>query len=565
LITSIIEQELKEVLHHLNVEDENPKITISNRKDLCDYQYDGAFKLAKALHKSPLEIAQKIVETWNSIYSEEKDVIIEVASPGFLNFRLQSRFINQILEKMQTSPNFAIEKPKSETYIIDYGGPNIAKPLHVGHLRSAIVGESIKRMLKFMGHKVIADVHLGDYGLQIGQVIYGLKEQGIKKEDITLKDLEEIYPRISGLCKENEEIKNKCASITKELQDGKEEYQEYFEQIKKISGDDILRIYNYLDVHFDLWYGESDAYPYINSLTELLQQENLLIDSEGAKIIEVKEATDEKEMPPFIYQKSNGAYLYSTTDLATIYERVKDYHPDHILYVTDNRQSLHFEQLFRVCKKMNLTKQISFEHLPFGTVNGKDGKPFKTRAGTAPKLDELFNETKQVFTSSNIKNQTMSEKDLDILVNAIIKFADLQNNREKDYIFDIQKFSEVIGKTGPYILYTYIRIASILKKEEQPTLKYNDEIYNENDRELRIKLLELGNTLEYAVQMRMPSIIANYLYELCVSMNAFYEINHINNLEDKIKKENWVNLLTLANDITKCLLDLLSIKIPEKM
>ena len=565
MIINIIEEKLQKVLDNLGYE-MPAKIIVSNRKDLCDYQFDGSFSYAKVLHKSPIEISETIVNMWESIYKEDTSLKkIEAVKPGFINFTLSDEFINETLNKMNEEPKFGIKMPKSETIVIDYGGPNIAKPLHVGHLRSAIVGESIKRILEYCGHNVISDVHLGDYGLQIGQVIYGLKKENIELEDITIDILDRIYPSMSALCKSDESVKEECARITKELQDGNAEYHKYFERIKELSSKDIKRIYDYLDVHFDYWLGESDSYEYIPKLTEELETKKILETSEGAKIVNVMKESDDLEVPPLIYQKQNGAYLYGTTDLATIYQRIEDYHPNRILYVTDLRQALHFKQVFRVCEKLGYTKNTTFEHLGFGTVNGSDGKPYKTRAGSAPKLDSLFKETKEAFLVSNPKNDEMDESDLDILVNAIIKFADLQNNREKDYIFDINKFSTVVGKTGPYILYTYLRINSILEKEEYSILRLNEEVYNETDRCLRIKLLELENTLKYSLDTRLPSVLANYLYEICVNMNAFYEKNHINNLEDKNKKENWLFLLNLANKILKEMLELLSIKIPKKM
>ena len=565
MIINIIEEKLQKVLDNLGYEI-TAKIIVSNRKDLCDYQFDGSFSYAKVLHKSPIEISETIVNMWESIYKEDTSLKkIEAVKPGFINFTLSDEFINETLNKMNEEPKFGIKMPKSETIVIDYGGPNIAKPLHVGHLRSAIVGESIKRILKYFTHNVISDVHLGDYGLQIGQVIYGLKKENIELEDITIDILDRIYPSMSALCKSDESVKEECARITKELQDGNAEYHKYFERIKELSSKDIKRIYDYLDVHFDYWYGEADAYKYIPKLTEELETKKILETSEGAKIVNVMKESDDLEVPPLIYQKQNGAYLYGTTDLATIYQRIEDYHPNRILYVTDLRQALHFKQVFRVCEKLGYTKNTTFEHLGFGTVNGSDGKPYKTRAGSAPKLDSLFKETKEAFLVSNPKNDEMDESDLDILVNAIIKFADLQNNREKDYIFDINKFSTVVGKTGPYILYTYLRINSILEKEEYSILRLNKEVYNETDRCLRIKLLELENNLKYSLDTRLPSVLANYLYDICVNMNAFYEKNHINNLEDKNKKENWLFLLNLANKILKEMLELLSIKIPKKM
>ena len=566
VISTFIEEKLTKVLEKLNYP-LKPKVIISNRKDLCDYQFDGAFSLAKELHENPFNISEKITAEFQKMFANTSFFTkIEAVRPGFINFTLSDTCINEILNHMKESDKFAITMPAKETIIIDYGGPNIAKPLHVGHLRSAIVCESIKRILKYYGHEVISDVHLGDYGLQIGQVIYGLKSENISINDITIEILDRIYPKMSGLCKENDEIKTICAQITKDLQDGNQEYQAYFVKIREVSGKDILRIYDYLYVHFDLWYGESNAYPYIDKAKQALEAKKLLKQSEGALIVDVAKSEDSKDLPPFIFQKSNGAYLYGTTDLATIFERIIDYNPQKILYVTDLRQGMHFTQLFRVCEKLGITKNTNFEHLGFGTVNGLDGRPYKTRAGTAPKLDELFTETKEAFLNSNPKNTSMDNEDLDILVNAIIKFADLQNNREKDYIFDSKKFSSVIGKTGPYILYTYLRIANILTKENYiSTNKLTNTIYNNVDRELRMKILELENALNYSYTTRLPSILANYLYELCVNLNAFYENNHINNLEDVKKKEDWLILLDLSCKIIKDMLYLLGINIPKKM
>ncbi len=436
----------------------------SNRPELCDYQSDDVFKLAKKEHKNPIELGNAIVDEIHqmedfSFYFDS----VTFAPPGFINIKVSDELINHVLKEMNENPKFNLKTPEvAETFVLDYGGPNIAKPLHVGHMRTAIVGESIKRIIKYMGHNTISDVHLGDYGLQIGQVIYGIQQDHKKIEEITLDYLEQTYPKISGLCKENDEIKQKCANITKELQEGNAEYQKLWKIILEISGNDIKRLYHYLDVHFDLWQGESDAYPYIKKTEDFLNERNLLEVSDGAKIVPVKEENDQTEIPPFIFEKSNGAYLYGTTDLATIYERMNRFHPNHILYIVDNRQSLHFEQVFRVCRKSGLTKDTSLEFLGYGTVNGMDGKPYKTRSGDAPKLDYLFQEVKDIFCSKKEENKEMKEEDLDKIVNAILKFADLQNSRERDYIFDIQKFSNVVGKTGPYILYTYLRIQKIL-------------------------------------------------------------------------------------------------------
>ena len=315
MIIEYIGQKLQKVLDALAM-DTTAKVIVSNRKDLCDYQFDGSFALAKQIHKNPFDISEEIVNKFNELYPNDPDFKkVEAVRPGFINFTLSDAFINESLTKMATHEKFNISMPKSQKIVIDYGGPNIAKPLHVGHLRSAIVGESIKRILKYFNHEVIGDVHLGDYGLQIGQVIYGLQTEKIAKDQITIAILDDLYPRMSALCKEDEKVKEKCAEITKELQDGNPEYQEYFRIIREVSGNDILKIYDYLDVHFDLWYGESDAYPYIEKVTKDLTAKHLLTESDGAKIILVADPKDELEIPPLIYQKSNGAYLYGTTDL----------------------------------------------------------------------------------------------------------------------------------------------------------------------------------------------------------------------------------------------------------
>lgn len=540
------------------------RVIVSNRPELCDYQCDDCFRLAKMYHKSPIEIGTQIVESLNNMkefshYFKEMTFV----APGFINITLSNTFINEQLNHMIQEEKFGIKHPtKVDTYVLDYGGANIAKPLHVGHVRPAIVGESMKRIIHYMGHNTISDVHLGDYGLQIGQVIYGILQDHKTVEEITLSYLEEVYPRMSGLCKEDGRVKAKCAEITKELQDGNEDYQVLFQKIKEVSGQDCKRIYDYLGVSFDLWNGESDAYPYIERTTNVLQ--NILEESEGAKIIQVSEPNDAKELPPLIYQKSNGAYLYATTDLATIYERMEKYHPNYILYVADSRQSLHFEQVFRTCKKSGLTKETKLEFLGLGTINGTDGKPFKTRNGKAPKLDDLFTQIKCIFLEKKEDNKDMQEEDIDKIVNSILKFADLQNNRERDYIFDISKFASVVGKTGPYILYTCLRIQKVL--ENNSIEKHlSDQIYNEDDRKLRLKLLELENALQGAFSERLPSILAEYIYTLALLANTFYQNNHIQGLTDEKKKSDWLSLFDLTKNVLKEMLHLITIDIPKFM
>ena len=541
-------------------------LALTNRPDLCDYQINDVFKIAKENKLNPIIVGEAIEKEIKEYPEFDKYFkSVEFVKPGFINISLSDNILNENLKYMVNNPKFGLKNsdPK-QTFILDYGGPNIAKPLHVGHLRTAIIGESIKRILKYKGNDVIADVHLGDYGLQIGEVIYAILHDGKKDHEITLEYLNEAYPRMSAICKENEDIKKECEEITKKMQDGDSEYNRLCDIITEVSLGDIKDLYNMLDVSFDLWESERSAYKYIPTVEEILNKKGLLHESEGAMVIDVADISDSKEIPPMIFQKSNKAYLYGTTDMATIYDREQKYHPDYMIYVTDDRQAMHFKQVFRASIKAGITDTI-FEHKSYGTVNGPDGKPFKTRAGKAPSLRELLNETKDIFVSKKEDNQNMSEEDLNKLVNSIVKFADLQNNMSNDYIFDINKFSNTSGKTGPYILYTYLRINKIIKDKEINENILTNEIYNNYERDLKLKLLEYQNVLDSAFQNRMPNYIADYLYELCVLINTFYQNNHINSLDDEIMKNNWIYLLSLTNKLLKELLELLAIEIPTEM
>lgn len=563
----ILENIITKVTNNLGYVVDNMTVIKSNRPDLCDYQCDQVFKLAKQYHKNPMEIGEEItckineLENFNDYFEK-----VEFVRPGFINITLSNKFINNKLKNMYNNPKFDIKLPSvKETYFMDYGGPNVAKPLHVGHMRTAIVGEAIKRIINYFGHKTISDVHLGDYGLQIGEVIYGLKEKNMNISDLTIKDLDHIYPEMSKRCKEDETLKEKCASITKDLQDGNKEYYEYFKKICEVSVSDIKNIYNYLDVHFDLWLGESDSYPYIPKVEQLLDSKHLLQSSEGARVVYVNRDDDKVEIPPLLFKKANGAYMYPATDLGSIYQRIEDYNPDHILYVVDNRQALHFEQVFRTCQLSGLIDESKLEHLGYGTVNGLDGKPYKTRSGDTPKLQNLFEQVKEIFESAKEENKSKSESDKNIIVNSILKFADLQNSRERDYIFDIEKFSGLVGKTGPYILYTYVRINKILEKFTNNINNLTDDIYNNYDRDLRVKLLDLEYELNLAFENRKPNYLVDYIYDLCVLVNAFYQNNHIINLDDEIKRNDWISVLKLSNKIIKEMLNLLAIEIPTEM
>lgn len=542
------------------------RVKKSNRPDLCDYQCDEVFKLTKIYHKSPVEIGEQLVSEINKVSNfDDYFEKVEFCRPGFINITVSNKFINNSLKMMNSRDKFNLKKPdKLETYVLDYGGPNVAKPLHVGHLRPAIVGESIKRIINYMGHKTIADVHLGDIGLPIGEVIYACLRDNVKVEDISLEYLNKVYPEMSALIKEDEEIKNECASIIKDVQD-KKNYLDYWKKICDISKNDIKRLYNYLDVSFDFWYGESDAYLYIPKVKKYLEEKNLLKDSQGAKVVFVNKEDDKVEYPPLIFEKSNGAYLYESSDLGTIWQRMEDFNPNYILYVTDDRQSMHFTQVFRVCEMSGFTKDTKLLHLTNGTINGMDGKPYKTRSGDTPKLDDLFKEVKEIFISKKESNKDMNDEDIKKIVNSILKFADLQNSRDRDYIFDINKFSDTQGKTGPYILYTYLRMNKIIEKYENNINNLSDKIYNNYDRELRMCILDFENYINLAFKEFKPNYIAEYIYNLCVAMNAFYQNNHIANLTDENKLNDWVSVIELANKIIKDMLQLLIIEIPTEM
>lgn len=552
-----IESVIESVFDKLSYNKEYAKISYSKLPNICDFQINSVFFLTKELGLSPNEIGKNIVDKLKKY--EDYFETVEFYMPGFVNLKISDKLINKHLnneEKLEVEP---------KTYFIDYGGPNIAKSLHVGHMRPAIIGESLKRILKYAGHKVISDVHLGDYGLQIGEVIYGLQKEGKSYNDIELSTLERIYPFMSKLCKEDENILKECQNITYELQNGNEEYIKYWKSIYNVSLDDIKKIYNYLGISFDMWKGESDAYQYIPNLLKYLESKNMISVSEGAKVIEVKEKEDTKEMPPLILEKSNGAYLYATTDLATIYERIKTYNPDYILYVTDDRQRMHFEQIFRVCKNAGLANPPIFEHNYFGTINGVDGKPFKTRSGDLLKLNDLIKEVRDKFLSIKETNKDMVEEDIIKIVNSILKYADLQNNREKNYIFDLNKFSDTVGKTGPYTLYTAIRIRKILKDNNYSGGDIKLESLNKEERNLKLSILNKNNSILKATNDRMPHFIADYIYELCTNVNAFYQVNNIMTEKNIKRKNEWLELLNKSYTILDEMLYLLGIEIPSKM
>lgn len=531
--------------------------------DKADFQINSVFQIAKDKRVAPKEIGEMLASKIN-----ENDNVsdyfskVEFVMPGFINLFVSDKLINKHINEYITN-GFVEKTTSNDVYFLDYGGPNVAKPLHIGHLRPAIIGESIKRILNLKGYKTIGDVHLGDYGLQIGEVIYGLKKENIPLSELNIDLLNRIYPQMSALAKSDEEVYNECKRITSELQKGNAEYKEYYKKIKEVSVNDIKRLYDYLGVSFDLWLGESDSEPYIPKLMNELENRNLVVVDQGAKIVNIKRDTDKKEMPPVIVEKSDGSAIYATTDLATIMQRVEKYDPKYILYVVDARQSLHFEGVFRIAQMLGYTNNL--EHIAFGTINGSDGKPFKTRSGETLKLDELINNTKEIFLSKREENKNMSSVDLDKIVNSIIKYADLQNNREKSYNFDIAKFSEVSGKTGPYILYSALRIRKILTTNTFNRGNVSDTIYNDIDKNLRLILLDFNKYLDKAIEDRLPSVIAEYVYDLANLLNSFYQNINISKIEDEAMKNDYLNILDLSFNVLKECLDLLIIELPSEM
>ncbi len=562
------------------------KVTVSNRPDLCEYQCNGAMAAAKAYRKAPIQIAEAVVEV---LKSEEIFEEAAAVKPGFINLKLERAYLAGYLQKMgEDSRLSASRAEKPETIIIDYGGPNVAKPLHVGHLRSAIIGESIKRMGRFLGHKMIGDVHLGDWGLQMGLIITELQErkpelpyfdQGFtgpypEKAPFTISELEEIYPAASARSKEDEEYRNRALEATHELQEGRPGYMALWNHIMNVSVSDLKENYKKLDVEFDLWKKESDAQPYIPDMVEKMKREGYAYEDQGALIVDVSEETDAKEVPPCILLKSDGASLYTTTDLATIVERMELFQPDEILYVVDKRQEMHFTQVFRCARKTGLVKpETRLSFLGFGTMNGKDGKPFKTREGGVMRLERLIAEIdgemyKKIVENRSVKD-TDAEKTAEIVGLSAIKYGDLSNQASKDYVFDVDRFTSFEGNTGPYILYTIVRIKSILNKyqEEGGRLDHPELLpaAGEGEKTLMLAASRFGNMIENAFQEKAPHKICSYIYELANEFNRFYHETKILTEEDEKQKASWLALLDLVRKILETSIDLLGFSAPERM
>lgn len=576
-----LEKQVEKKIEESGYEIDNFKLQVTNRPDLGEYQINDAMQLAKKYHKNPREIAEDITEKL-----EELNIFtnINIAGPGFINVSLSDEFLINIIEKMSTNIESNIDKQEKKTIVLDYGGANVAKALHVGHLRSANIGEALKRLARLLGHTVISDAHLGDYGRPLGLVILEIKKRypnleyfneeytGDYKDielPITNKDLEEIYPIASTKAKEDEAYLEEARIITTKLQNHERGYYDIWQRIIEISKEEIKKVYDELNVYYDLWEGESNAAEYVDELIEILESKNLVEISDGAKIIDVKEDDDKSPMPPLLLVKSNGSISYETTDLATILERKKKIDPDEIWYCVDGRQQLHFEQVFRATRKANLVSDdVKLEYIGFGTMNGKDGKPFKTRDGGVMSLKSLIDEVKKE-TEKRINKDIVAEENIEETVDKIaistLKYADLIPFRTTDYIFDPEKFSEVEGKTGPYLLYSTVRMASLLNKakdEKQTTYK---KVKNKTDRDIILTLLELPNVLTRSFEMKSLNEIADYLYDLTSKYNKFYSENKVLTEEDEDLKESWLVLTNTVYKANLLLLDTLGLKVPEKM
>ena len=563
-------------------------ISVSNRPDLCEYQCNGAMAGAKQYHKAPIMIAEAVAEEMRraDIFAS-----VEAVKPGFINIILNPAGVSAYLNEMRTDDDLSVTKTEHpKTIIIDYGGPNVAKPLHVGHLRSAVIGESIKRMGKRLGHRVIGDVHLGDWGLQMGLIITELKERKPElpyfdesytgeypaEAPFTISELEEIYPCASGKSKEDPAYKEKALEATAELQRGRRGYMALWKHIMQVSVTDLKKNYEKLDVHFDLWKGESDAQPYIGPMVEKMKEDGYAYMDQGALIVDVAEDSDQKEVPPCMILKSDGASLYTTTDLATIVQREEDYHPDEIIYVVDKRQEMHFIQTFRCARKCGLVgPDTKFTFVGFGTMNGKDGKPFKTREGGVMRLESLIRDIDDEMYKKIVENRSVRDKDAEETAETVglsaLKYGDLSNQASKDYIFDIDRFTSFEGNTGPYILYTIVRIKSILSRyaEEQGAPASSEgEILppaGDPEKKLMLQTSRYNEALEDAWRDYAPHKICAYIYELANDFNSFYHETKILSEEDEARKKSWISLICLVKDVLEDAIQVLGFSAPDRM
>jgi arginyl-tRNA synthetase len=585
-ILELISEEMQKAFEAAGYEAALGKVTVSNRPDLCEYQCNGAMAGAKKYKKAPIMIANDVAAQLadSEVFSE-----VSAVAPGFLNLKLKEDFLKDYMIGMRADAKFGLEMPENpKKIIVDYGGPNVAKPLHVGHLRSAVIGESIKRICRYVGHDVLGDVHLGDWGLQMGLVITGLQERQpdlVYYDDnyegeypteapFTIAELEEIYPAASAKSKVDPEFKAKAMEATFKLQNGVRGYRALWKHIMNVSISDMKQIYNTLNVEFDLWKGESDVHDLIPEMVKLMKDGGYAYISDGALVVDVKEETDTKEMPPCMILKSDGASLYNTTDLATIMERMNLYQPQELIYLTDKRQDLYFEQVFRCAKKTKLVNDdTKLFWLGFGTVNGKDGKPYKTRDGGVMRLENLIKETKEEMYRKIIENRQMDEAQAREIANIVavsaLKYGDLSNQASKDYIFDVDRFTSFEGDTGPYILYTIVRIKSILNKyKEQGGSLENLQIAapsNASTKELMMQLAGFNAMMQSAYDEIAPHKVCAFIYDLANAFNHFYHETKILGEEDAAKKESLIALLVLTRDILEACIDVLGFEAPERM
>ena len=574
-----LEKKIKTFLKEMEINVEELTLNPSNRPDLGDYQYNGAMSLAKILHDNPMNIASKIVEKIKNFPEFKK---ISVANPGFINITLSDEFLidfaNQSLKDITSNYNLGINK----TIFLDYGGPNVAKVLHVGHLRSANIGQALNNLCKAVGCITISDIHLGDWGRPMGMVILEIKTRypdlAYFKEDyngeevnfnLTNNDLLELYPTATTKAKENEKIMEEARKINLELQNKHKGYYALWKKIVEVSVNEVKRLYNDLNVNFDLWEGESDNFEYMDELLKYLYDKNLMIKSEGAEVIDIKEETDKLEIPPLIVIKSNGAVSYEATDLAAIWERVHKFNLDELWYIVDKRQDLHFTQVFRASYKSEIVnKETKLIFNGFGTMNGPDGKPFKTRDGGVMPLSELLDNVTKECEKRLMESITENRESIArTIAVAAIKYADLLPFRTTDYNFDIEKFTDLNGKTGTYLLYSCVRMNSLLKKAKETNIEYDNikELTTENERKIIITMLDLKRIIERSFQNCSLNEICEYLYKITNLYNNFYAENKILTQENNAIRASWLALTKLIFDNNKYLLDILGINIPEKM
>ena len=585
-IITLLQEELSAAFEKAGYEQKYAKVTLSNRPDLCQYQCNGALAAAKQYHKAPIQIANEVVEKLADS-STFKEIVAQM--PGFINMTVSDAFLADFVNHMNEDELFGCDKEdKPETIVIDYGGANVAKPLHVGHLRSAVIGESIKRTARYLGHKVVGDVHLGDWGLQIGLIITELKhrqpelvyfEENYDGEyptepPFTMSDLEEIYPYASGYSKEHEDYKEEAQTATAELQAGRRGYLALWQHIINVSVADLRKIYTRLNVEFDLWKKESDAQPYIPQMVQDMKDGGYAHIDQGALVVDVQEESDTKEIPPCMILKSNGATLYNTTDLATIVERRKLFDPSRIIYVVDKRQSLYFEQVFRCARKTQIIgDDVDLIFVGFGTMNGKDGKPFKTRDGGVLRLEQLLSDVE-----SEVREK-MADRDMDedVLNDAAakiglaaIKYGDLSNQASKDYVFDVDRFTSFEGNTGPYILYTIVRTKSLNAKIEAQGINVDGDArilpaQNKTVTDVMLALSKWSDTVSAAYQEQAPHKICQFVYELCDAYNKFYHENKILANEDVQERQSWIVLSRLVGSVLEQAIDLLGLEAPDRM